>query len=216
MSISDASTASREFPASVAAFSSKWIKGTKYWQATYMVFFVVFVGVALLTVVGTAFGVHVRIPKPSAALVYSVLGAMMAFGVALGAYLYWRSRRQYVISVAGDRLTINPRGDQYSLVDAELGLWVNQGVALHLGAGGRRFLLGGEDRRIGPATPLDAPPVPLVDASLSASDFDELLALGGRSAALGPAPGEPIRCLLFPNPLLIQAAGRSHCGRNNE
>jgi hypothetical protein len=54
---------------------------------------------------------------------------------------------------------------------------------------------------------LDAPPIPLVDAWLSESDFDELLFLGGRSAARGPAPGEPTRCLLFPNLLSIQQMG---------
>ncbi|HZQ31815.1 MAG TPA: hypothetical protein VFB19_08780 [Mycobacterium sp.] len=41
-------------------------------------------------------------------------------------------------------------------------------------------------------------------------DFDDLLALSGRwsgSAAKAPEHGEPIRCVLFPNPLLIQGMG---------
>ena len=133
---------------------------------------------------------------------------MVVVGVGIAAYLFWRSRRKYLITVTSDGLTIDRRrGDVYSLVDAQLGIWVDMGVALHLQCGRHRFLLGGRDRRVGPATPLDAPPVPLVDARLSASDFDELLSLGGRSAARGPAPGEPTRCLLFPNPLLIQRMG---------
>ena len=47
----------------------------------------------------------------------------------------------------------------------------------------------------------------VVDAWLSESDFDELHFLGGRSVARGPAPGEPTRCLLFPDPLSIQQMG---------
>jgi hypothetical protein len=39
----------------------------------------------------------------------------------------------------------------------------------------------------------------VVDARLPASEFDELLRLGGRAAARGPAPGEPTRCILFRN-----------------
>jgi hypothetical protein len=84
---------------------------------------------------------------------------------------------------------------------------VNIGVALHLHSGRRRFVLGGQERRVGPATPLDASPTPLVDARLSASDFDELLRLGGRSAARGPALGEPTRCVLFPNSASIEKMG---------
>jgi hypothetical protein len=70
-----------------------------------------------------------------------------------------------------------------------------------------RFILGGRDRQIGPATPLDAPSIQLVDARLPASDFDELLRLGGRAAARGPAPGEPTRCILFPNSQTIVNSG---------
>ncbi len=208
MSVNDESTTSRQFVASAAAYSSKWIKGTKYWQVGYTVFFAVFVGFLLVQVFGTLRGIHLRFPRPGAAAVYGVLGGMMVFGVGLAAYLFWRSRRKYLITVSGDGLTIDRRrGDVYSLADAQLGLWVDSGVALHLHCGRHRFVLGGRDRRIGPATPLDAPPTPLVDAWLSESDFDELLILGGRSAARGPAHGEPTRCLLFPNPLLIQRMG---------
>jgi hypothetical protein len=122
-------------------------------------------------------------------------------------YLYWRSRQKYVFTVNGDALTFGSRGDVYSLADAQPGLWPNIGVALHLHSGGRRFILGGRDRQIGPATPLDAPSIQLVDARLPASDFDELLRLGGRAAARGPAPGEPTRCILFPNSQTIVNSG---------
>ena len=121
--------------------------------------------------------------------------------------MLWRSRQKYVLTVNGDALTVGPRGDTYSLADAQLSLWPNIGVALHLHSGGRRFILGGRDRQIGPSTPLDAAPIQLVDARLPASDFDELLRLGGRAAARGPAPGEPTRCILFPNSQTIVNSG---------
>jgi hypothetical protein len=135
------------------------------------------------------------------------MAALLVAGVVMGGYLYWRSRQKYVLTINGDALTIAPRGDVYSLADAQLGLWPNIGVALHLHSGGRRFILGGRDRQIGPATPLDAPPTQLADARLPASDFDELLRLGGRAAARGPAPGEPTRCILFPNSQTIVNSG---------
>jgi hypothetical protein len=111
------------------------------------------------------------------------MAALLVAGVVMAGYLYWRSRQKYVLTINGDALTIAPRGDVHSLADAQLGLWPNIGVALHLHSGGRRFILGGRDRQIGPATPLDAPPTQLADARLPASDFDELLRLGGRAAA---------------------------------
>jgi hypothetical protein len=204
MSISDESTASRQFVASAEAFSSGWIKGTKIWQVVYTVFFVAFVGYALLAMFGTSRSMHVHAPRYSGLILMAVL---LVAGVVIGGYLYWRSRQKYVLTVNGDAVTIGTRGDAYSLADAQLGLWPNIGVALHLHSGGRRFILGGRDRRIGPSTPLDAPPTQLVDARLPASDFDELLRLGGRAAARGPAPGEPTRCILFPNSQAIVNTG---------
>jgi hypothetical protein len=208
MGVHEQSAASRQFVATSAAQSSRWTKGIKYWQAAWVVLFVGFVAFALLMVFGTLRGVHVRFPHIGAAAGYGVLAAMVVVGVGWTAYLHWRSRRKYVIAVTGDGLTVDRRpGDVYSFGDAQLSPWVNMGVALHLQCGRHRFVLGGRDRRIGPATPLDAPPAQFIDAWLPESDFDELLSLGGRSAARGPAPGEPIRCLLFPNPLLIQGMG---------
>jgi len=207
MSISDESTASRQFEASAEAFSSTWIKGTKIWQVAYTVFFVAFVGFLVLAVIGPTIGVHVRFPHNGGVIFLGVLAGMTVV-VAIGAvYLYWRSRQKIVMTVSGDALTIGSRGEVYSLADAQLGLWPGIGVALHLHSGGRRFILGGDGRRIGPATPLDVPPTPLVDARLPASDFDELLRLGGRSAARGPAPGEPIRCVLFGSSASIASMG---------
>ena len=201
-------SAAHQFIATSAAMSSKWAKGIKYWQAAWVLLFVGFVVFAVLMVVATMRGVRVRLPHIGAAAGYGVLAAMFVVGVGWSAYLFWQTRRKYVISVIGDGLTVDRRpGDVYSLGDARLGLWVDMGVALHLQCGRHRFVLGGRDRRIGPSTPLEAPPAQFIDAWLPASDFDQLLSLGGRSAARGPAAGEPIRCLLFPNPLLIQALG---------
>lgn len=208
MGVPEQSGGSRQFVATSAAQSSRWTKGIKYWQAAWVALFVAFLLLAMLMVFGTLRGVHVRFPHISAAVGYGAVVAMFVVGVGWAAYLYWRSRRKYIIAVAGDGLTVERRpGDVYSLSDSRLGPWVNMGVALHLQCGRHRFVLGGRDRRVGPATLLDAPPVQFIDAWLSESDFDELLSLGGRSAARGPAPGEPTRCLLFPTPLLIQGMG---------
>jgi hypothetical protein len=204
MSVSDESTASRQFVASAEAFSTGWIKGTKVFQAVYMVFFVAIVGFAALAMFRTSKGIPVHAPRYTGLIFMAVL---LVAGVVIGAYLFWRSRQKYVLTVNGDALTVGPRGDVYSLADAQLGIWPNIGVALHLHSGSRRFVLGGRDRRIGPSTPLDAAPIQAVDARLPASDFDELLRLGGRTAARGPAPGEPTRCILFPNSQRIVNSG---------
>jgi len=205
MSINEESTASRQFAASSTAFSPKWMS---YWKTGYTVFFALFVLFLVLQVLRTLRVVRLHFPHIGAAVIYGAVVGMIVVGVGWAASMFWRSRRKYLISVTGDGLTIDRRRDDvYSLVDAQLGLWVDTGVALHLRSGRHRFVLGGRDRRVGPATPLDASPVWVVDAWLSESDFDGLLVLGSRSAARGPAPGEPTRCLLFPNPLLIQQMG---------
>jgi hypothetical protein len=197
-------TGARQFVASAEAMSTGWIKGTKIWQGVYTVFFVAFVGFAMLAMFGTARGMHVHAPRYTGLIFMAVL---LVAGAVIGGYMFWRSRQKYVLTINGDALTIAPRGDIYSLADAQLSLWPNIGVALHLHSGGRRFILGGRDRQIGPATPLDAPPIQLVDARLPASEFDELLRLGGRAAARGPAPGEPTRCILLPNSQTIVNSG---------
>jgi hypothetical protein len=148
----------------------------------------------------------------------------------VGAWL-WRSRRKtIVLSVTSDGLTVSTRpGDVYSFSDAKLGIWgvtggATMGTALHLHNGQRRFILGGRDRRVAAGTRLEAPDagygLPMdVDAMVSASDFEEILAVVGRRTGLDirpPAPGEPTRCLLFPNALLIQEMGMFDARKKRE
>jgi hypothetical protein len=93
-------------------------------------------------------------------------------------------------------------GQVFSLSDARLGEWTLNGSALHLQGDRKRFVLGGLDHRIVTGTRLDVPPVEHTDATMRASDFDELLTMVARrsgSDVRQPAPGEPIRCVLTPN-----------------
>lgn len=133
------------------------------------------------------------------------------FPLAWFGLVWWRSRREVLIDVAGGGLTINERsGRIFALVDAKLGPWTTQGVALHLNSGPHRFVLGGRDRRLAPTTRLDAPAVQAVDAYLGPTEFNQLLAVGGSGGGSDmrePAPGEPTRCLLFPNPYLTEQLG---------
>jgi hypothetical protein len=209
MSASDESVAAREFVASSEAYTPGWEKLTdsraaKYWWAG-------FVGIIVVVVVaqqGPAWGLHLPLPHvdPTVGL-YAFFGATMAFTVAVGGYLLWCSRRKFLITATSKGITIDRRRKEfYSFDEAHLGLWATKGVALHLSCGRRSFLLGGRDRRIDPTTPLDASPVQLVDAWLPDSDFDELLALNVRWRP-AVARGEETRCLLYPNPLLIQSMG---------
>ncbi|MGV0811916.1 hypothetical protein ABQF34_08115 [Mycolicibacterium boenickei] len=146
------------------------------------------------------------------------------------AWYWWSQRRKIVLSVTRDGLTVNTRpGDVYSFRDATLGTWgatggMTMGTALHLQCGPRRFILGGRDHRVAQGTRLDAPDagygLPLdIDASVSASDFDEILAVAGRRSELevrSPAPGEPTRCLLFTNPLLVQEINSLAVGKRRQ
>jgi hypothetical protein len=207
MTVSDPTGTSSQFTASREAFSTSWIAGTKIWQVAYTVFFFAFVGFIVLVMAGPSFGVHVKVPSNGGVIMLGVLGVMTVVVAVGGVYLYWRSRQKYVLTVTGDSVTVQPRNEVYSLADAHLGIWPGFGVALHLRSGKHRFVLGGHGRSIGPSTPLDAEPIQLVDARLPASDFDELLRLGGRAAARGPAPGEPTRCVLFGNPASMQNLG---------
>jgi hypothetical protein len=212
MSINEESTVPHQFVASCTAYAPIWEKiygpnATKYWLGGFFLI----VGSFMLTLVGPMFGLHLRVPVRGPVIEYGFMAGLMILGAGIGAHLWWRSRRKYLITVSGDGLTIDRRpGDVYSFADSERSLWVNMGVALALHSGRHRFLLGGRDRRIGPGTALNAAPTQLVDAWLSESDFDELLSLSGRwsgSAARAPAAGEPARCLLYPNSLLIQKMG---------
>ena len=145
---------------------------------------------------------------------------LLLFGGVYGWY-WWSRREKIVISVTSDGLTVNKRpGDVYSFTDAKLGTWgvtggATMGTALHLQCGRKRFILGGRDRRVSAATRLEAPDAGYgqsvdVDASVSASDFDEILTMVSRRSGLDirpPGPGEPTRCLLFANGLKMQEFG---------
>jgi hypothetical protein len=165
MDVNEQSAVSRQFMASLPAYSSKWTNGAKYFQAGYAVFFVAFVLFALLMVFGPLWGVHLHFPHIGAAVGYGVPVGMLIVGVGMAAYLFWRSRRKVLITVTNDQLTVDRRpGVAFAFGDAQLGSWVAMGVALHLQCGRHRFLLGGRDRRVSPTTSLIAPPVRLVEA----------------------------------------------------
>jgi len=120
----------------------------------------------------------------------------------------WGWSKKIPIRVTSDGLTVDDKqGDVFSFKDARLGLWAQDvmmsGTALHLQCGPRLFVLGGRNHRLGTTTPLQAPPTGRVDGWLQAADFDEVLTMVGRRSGLdipGPAPGEPVRCLLYPRP----------------
>jgi sugar lactone lactonase YvrE len=203
----DAATA-RRFVASAAPPSTKQMM--KY---TYLLMFgamatLGLVNMALLligAVVGTQ--VFVQVGGPLVFIVL-LLGAMPAFG----AFRRRMNREKTVrVDVGSDGLTVSTKpGDVFSLGDAQLGRWnlegysgVTKGTALHLRSGRGRFVLGGRDHRVATETPLDAPPVDSVDATMSASEFDELLTMVGGPRGLevpAPTPGQPTRCRLTPNP----------------
>jgi hypothetical protein len=203
MTLNDQPAASRQFVASSPSMSSQMTafatgKGRYGLQAAIF-------ALILIMVVG-----FVTRRSQGMAIAAAGLVALSIFGLAGTAYVWWRSRRKVIIGVTSDGLTVNQRRDVFPFVDAKLGPWVNMGLALHLQCGSHRFVLGGRDRRIAPATRLDAPPVQTVDAWLWASEFDELLSMGGRRSGVdvrGPALGEPTRCLLFPNPYLAEQMG---------
>jgi hypothetical protein len=165
------------------------------------------------------------VPEDSVAAEYAgrgfqLVGLVVLFG-GTGAWYWWSRRRKIIISATNDGLTVHSRrGDVYSFSGAKLGTWgqtgsMTMGTALHLQCGPRRFILGGRDRRVAAGTRLDAPDVGYglevdVDAWLPAADFEEILTMAGRRSGLDtrpPAPGEPTRCLLFTNALLVQEIG---------
>lgn len=148
---------------------------------------------------------------PSAwALAWIVL-VVMALGVTLFAVLgvrRWGSNKKITICVTSDGLTVDEKPREvYSFDGAKLGVFTvgqamtTSGTALHLHCGTHRFVLGGRDHRLATATPLQAPPTDRVDGWLPAADFDEVLTMVARHSGLevrGHAPGEPVRCLLYP------------------
>lgn len=215
MSVSDQPDAPRRFLASCSIYSPRWaaLTGRKGTISLQIVFWAI-VAVVVLWAVGPMFGVHHPFRPfrvPGRLLAYGWPALLVVFGLVVGANFAWRWRRTYAITVTGDGLAID--GNVYSFADAQLGLWAGTGLVLHLQRGRRRFLLGGRDCPIGPATPLGAAPVPLVDAWLSESDFDAVVSLSGRWPNPAAAHQGSSRCVLFPNPLLIQRMGPFALGK---
>ncbi|OBI89552.1 hypothetical protein [Mycobacterium sp. 1245805.9] len=199
---------SRRFVASAAPPSTKQMM--KY---TYLIMFGGMASLGLINMtlflVGALGGAE-NVIKVGGFLVFIafLLLAMPAFG------LFQRRmnrKKTVLVDVGNGGLTVSSRpGEVFAFGDAQLGKWTlagyggtTKGTALHLRSGRNRFVLGGQDHRLGHETPLDAAPVDSVDATMWASEFDELLAVIGRPGgpdALGPVPGQPTRCLLAPNP----------------
>src|SRR5690242_20608619 len=103
MSTNNEAGTARQFVAAREVFSTSWIKGTKIWQAVYMVVFVGFVGFAVLMMYNTSRGAKTpHIPRYTGLLFIAVL---LGASAVIGVYMFWRSRQKYVLTVAGDTLT---------------------------------------------------------------------------------------------------------------
>ncbi len=215
MSVNDESAAPRSFaahpPFPLSKALSKVIDENGRPTPMYLVWF----GSLLAAVLG---GIYVWTHAPAGwthGSAATVVVIVLVMGVL--AYAGWHNTREILICVTGEGLTVNlRRGDVFSFSDAKLGLWAygsktkTMGAALHLRSGPHHFVLGGRDHRIGTGTRLDEPPAGYVDAWMWAGDFDELLTIVSRRSALDvhrPAPGEPTRCLLFPNVELTNHLG---------
>jgi hypothetical protein len=227
MNVNDTHATSRQFVAHPPFWGSKVASiTTPAWQKNpFGSWLIMAVGVFAFTAVvcGLFLGVQ-SLAEDGSEWIQRASGYGLQYGLLLllfgGVYVWtrWSRRRKIVISVTSDGLTVNRRpGDVYSFTGAKLGTWgvtggATMGTALHLQCGPRRFVLGGRDRRVSAGTRLEAPDVGYgqsvdVDAWLSASDFEEILTMVSRRSGLDvrpPAPGEPTRCLLFTNPLLVQ------------
>ena len=227
MNVNDGPAASRQFEAHPPFWGSKVAsKTTPAWQNNLTKSYgIMVVGVLAFSVV--LGGLYVGAQSLGAewmqyfdgrAFQY-ILVALLFAGVY--GWYWWSRRRKIIVSVTSDGLTVNTRpGDAFSFSDAKLGTWgvtggATMGTALHLQCGQHRFILGGRDRRVAAGTRLEAPdacyglPVD-IDAWVSAADFEEILTMVSRRSGLDvrpPAPGQPTRCLLFPNSLLIQEMG---------
>jgi hypothetical protein len=189
----------------------------------------VLAGALIILVIAWDFGALGSGVPPAFAGLGRVLVGVVVLGGAFGVVGYFSlkttlkaypQRRTTVIGVTSDVLTVDERpGMAYPLRGATLGTWgmaggISVGTALHLQSGTHRFVLGGRDYRPDYGTRLDAANVggqdADVDAWVSASDFGEILAIAGlrhRQDARPPAPGSPIRCLLYRNPFLFQKDG---------
>ena len=227
MNINDRSTASRQFEAHPPFWGSKVAsKTTPAWQSNFGKSYAIMVAgvLAFSVVLG---GLYVGMQSLGAewmqyfdgrAFQY-ILIALLFAGVY--GWYWWSRRRKIIVFVTSDDLSVSTRpGDVYSFNDAKLGTWgvtggATMGTALHLQSGQNRFILGGRDRRVASGTRLEAPdagyglPVD-IDAWVSAADFDEILTMVGRRSGLDvrpPEQGQPTRCLLYPNALMVQETG---------
>jgi sugar lactone lactonase YvrE len=200
--------ASRRFVASAAPPSTKQMM--KY---TYLVMFGAMASLGAiymaLFLVGALLGAADTVMKTVSPVVFFafLFGAMPAYAMF---QRRMNRKKTVLVDVGSGGLTASSRpGDVFSFGDAQLGEWMlagydgtTKGTALHLRSGRHCFVLGGQDHRVAPETPLDAPPVDSVDATMWASEFDELLTMVGGPRGLdahGPAPGQPTRCLLVSN-----------------
>ncbi len=206
--------ASRRFVTSAAPPSTKQMM--KY---TYVLMFGAMAGLGLvnmtLLLIGSVLGSE-KVWQVGGPVVFVafLLGVMPAFG----AFQRRLNRAKTVlVDVGSDGLTVSTRpGEVFPFDDARLGPWTlagyggtTKGTALHLRSGKGRFVLGGRDHRAPAGTPPEAAPVDSVDATVSASEFDELLGMVGRrngpDAALA-TPARPTRCLLTPNPVRMYSS----------
>ncbi len=230
MSVNDGPAASREFEAQPPFWGSKVAsKTTPAWQNNFGKSYALMV-VGILAFSAVVGGLYMGVQSLAVGrgegiqeLVgrgFPLLLVVLLFAGVYGWY-WWSRRRKIIVSVTSDGLTVTTRpGDVYSFGDAKLGTWgvtggATMGTALHLQCGQHRFILGGRDRRVASGTRLEAPDVgyglPVdIDAWVSAADFDEILTMVSRRSGLDlrpPEPGQPTRCLLFRNSLLIQEMG---------
>ena len=115
------------------------------------------------------------------------LGRMLAIVVYMGFLVFAFLPKKRPIVVTCHTLTIDEgRGGVFPLAGAELGAWnlahygTSQGTALHLRNGRHRYVLGGRDHRLSPATRIGVGPVESVDGYLPASEFEAIIALASR------------------------------------
>jgi hypothetical protein len=227
MNVNDRSAASRQFVAQPPFWGSKVAsKTTPAWQNNpTKSYAIMVVGVLAFSVV--LGGLYVGMQSLGAESMqyfdgraFQFILVALLFAGVYGWY-WWSRRRKITVFVTNDDLSVSTRpGDVYSFSDAKLGTWgvtggATMGTALHLQCGQHRFILGGRDRRVASGTRLEAPdagyglPVD-IDAWVSAADFEEILTMVSRRSGLDvrpPEPGQPARCLLFPNSLLVQEMG---------
>jgi hypothetical protein len=193
--VNDGLSASRRFLASAQRMKNKWVAAVTYGSLGAL-----FIG---------AYAIHAAGGSPVA-----VHTSMLVFaGVFYLGFVAWvRRPKKLVIDVAGDRLTVNQgAGGSFPLHGATLGEWyvpvmgTKGGMALHVTDGRHRFVLGGRNLRIDTGVRLEAAPVGSVDASISATDFDDLLTVLGHRRGLSAsaaAVAGPIRCELLENSML--------------